>query len=80
VSIKKLRFIFKIKLCRGSALVSVQIQAQLFNLDADPDPVSQTNADPVPVSSQTLPSQKAEVLHEMYFLTFVGSRSLNKPA
>jgi hypothetical protein len=37
-------------------------------LNADPNPGSQTNADPNPDLGQTLKSQKVEFLHEKYIL------------
>jgi hypothetical protein len=40
----------------------MRIRFQLFNLDADPDPESQTNADPD--SGLTLPSLNGEFLRE----------------
>ncbi len=42
----------------------MRIRFQLSNLNADPDPESQTNADPD--SGQTLPSLKVEFLREKY--------------
>ncbi len=53
--------------------MGIQIQIQLFYLNANPDPGSQTNADPNPDPGQTLSFKKVEFLHEKY--TSVDSKS-----